>query len=148
MAEKTFPFVVRVYGLIQNTRDEILVTDEFQIDRRMTKFPGGGLEYGEGTVDCLRREIREECNGQEITNIRHFYTTDFFQQAFFYNEKQLISIYYLAELQGDPVFKISETAFDFKEEVNGSQSFRWIKRKLLNPDEFSFPIDKFVARKI
>ncbi len=148
MAEKLFPFVIRVYGIIRNSRDEILVTDEFQLDRKMTKFPGGGLEYGEGTVDCLRREIREECNGQEIKNIRHFYTTDFFQPAFFFKKKQLISIYYLAELQGTPFFKISETACDFKDEVNGSQSFRWMKRKSLNSDEFSFPIDKFVARKL
>jgi 8-oxo-dGTP diphosphatase len=148
MTEQPFPFVIRVYGIIRNHRDEILVTDEFQLNRKMTKFPGGGLEYGEGTVDGLRREMREECNGQEITRIRHFYTTDFFQPSFFHEGKQLISIYYLAELLGDPVFPVSQRPFDFQEEINGNQSFRWIQRKSLNPDEFSFPIDTFVARKI
>jgi len=114
----------------------------------MTKFPGGGLKFGEGTIDCLQREIREECNGQEIKNIKHYFTTDFFQKTLFYKNQQLISIYYLAELDGAPVFKLSNCAFNFKEFKNGNQSFRWVKIKSLNPDEFSFPIDKFVIQKI
>lgn len=148
MTNEDFRFNLRVYGIIKNKNDEILVTDEFQMDTKMTKLPGGGLKYGEGTIDCLRREIREECNDQEIKNIRHYYTTDFFQKALFYKNQQLISIYYIAETEGQPVFKISEKAFDFKNMKNGNQSFRWVKIKLLNPDEFSFPIDKFVIQRI
>jgi ADP-ribose pyrophosphatase YjhB (NUDIX family) len=141
-------FVIRVYGIIFNDNHEILLTDEYQLNTKMTKFPGGGLEFGEGTVDCLRREIREECNGQEIKNIRHFYTTDFFQKALFYENAQLISIYYLADLKPPVKFKISENPFDFKELSNGNQSFRWVKIKELNKAELSFPIDKFVAEEI
>ena len=141
-------FVVRVYGLILNEKKEVLLTDEFQLDTSMTKFPGGGLEYGEGTIDCLRREIGEECNGQKIKNIRHFYTTDFFQKALFYENHQLISIYYLAELEEPVCFTISEKVFDFSKMVNGSQSFRWVKMIELNEDEFTFPIDKLVVGKI
>jgi 8-oxo-dGTP diphosphatase len=74
-------FVIRIYGIVLNESNEILLTDEYQLGMKMTKFPGGGLHFGEGTIDCLRREFREECNGQEIKNIRHFYTTDFFQKA-------------------------------------------------------------------
>jgi len=147
MADPGFGFIIRVYGIIHR-QDKILVTDEFQLNMKMTKFPGGGLEYGEGPADCLRREVREECNGQELKNIRHFYTTGFFQKALFYENHQLISIYYLAELDGSPCFRISEKPFDFKEMKNGSQSFRWVEIKSLNPDEFSFPIDKFVIQEI
>jgi ADP-ribose pyrophosphatase YjhB (NUDIX family) len=114
----------------------------------MTKFPGGGLEIGEGTIDCLRREMREECNNQEIKNIKHFYTTDFYQKALFYENCQLISIYYLANLISPLKFKISENPFDFSEMRNGNQSFRWLKIKSLNEDEFTFPIDKFVVSKL
>jgi 8-oxo-dGTP diphosphatase len=146
MIEKEFRFNIRVYGIIKNQSDEILITDEFQLDTKMTKLPGGGLKYGEGTIDCLKREIREECNGQEIKNIRHFYTTDFFQEALFYKNHQLISIYYLAEFDEPLFFKVSERPFDFTEMKNGNQSFRWVKIKSLNPDEFSFPIDKFVVK--
>ncbi|MDO8952586.1 MAG: NUDIX domain-containing protein, partial [Draconibacterium sp.] len=79
----TGSFVIRVYGVIVNERREVLMTDEYQLGMKMTKFPGGGLEFGEGTIDGLKREFKEECNGQEIKNINHFYTTDFFQKALF-----------------------------------------------------------------
>jgi 8-oxo-dGTP diphosphatase len=141
-------FVIRVYGLIINDNKEVLVTDEFQLGHRMTKFPGGGLQFGEGPVDCLEREMQEECNGQIIKGIRHFYTTDFFQKALFYPNHQLISIYYTALLDGPAVFRVTDRKFDFPEEQNGSQSFRWVKIKLLDSSEFSFPIDKLVAEKL
>jgi ADP-ribose pyrophosphatase YjhB (NUDIX family) len=137
-------FTIRVYGLIISDQKEVLVTDEFQLNMRMTKFPGGGLDFGEGTVDCLRREMMEECN-QEIEDIRHFYTTDFFQKALFWEDHQLISIYYMARLKEPAKFRISTVAFDFPEMVNGNQSFRWVSVESLNPDEFTFPIDKHVA---
>jgi len=136
-------FVIRIYGIIVNSNNEVLLSDEFQLGMKMTKFPGGGLEYGEGTIECLKREFREECNGQEIKNIKHFYTTDYFQKALFIENKQLLSIYYLADLLDPLKFKISERPFDFQEEKNETQSFRWAKI-----GEFTFPIDKFVAVKI
>lgn len=84
-------FNIRVYGIFINEKHELLVTDEFQLGTKMTKFPGGGLHFGEGTADCLRREMREECN-QEIERITHYYTTDFYQKALFFENHQLISI--------------------------------------------------------
>lgn len=35
------------------------------------KFPGGGLEYGEGVLECLHREFDEELN-VKIDVIEHF----------------------------------------------------------------------------
>jgi len=137
-------FTIRIYALILNENKEVLVTDEFQLNMRMTKFPGGGLDFGEGTIDCLKREMLEECN-QEITAIQHFYTTDFYQKALFWDDHQLISIYYLARLK-DPIrFRISDHPFDFPEGVNGNQSFRWVSVEKLNSEDFTFPIDKHVA---
>jgi ADP-ribose pyrophosphatase YjhB (NUDIX family) len=141
-------FVIRVYGIIINKHLEVLLSDEFQLGMKMTKFPGGGLEFGEGTIDGLKREFREECNGQQLMNINHFYTTDFFQKTLFYDNKQLISIYYIAELVKPVRFKISDKPFDFQENKNGNQSFRWVKIKNLNEDEITFPIDKFVTGKL
>lgn len=141
-------FVIRVYGLVTNNNNEILISDEYQLDMKMTKFPGGGLEFGEGTIDCLQREFREECNNQEIQNIKHFYTTEFYQRALFYENHQLISIYYLAELKPPVHFNISNKSFDFENLTNGNQSFRWKKIQDLKENEFSFPIDKLVAKKI
>jgi len=140
--------IVRVYGLVINENKELLISDEYVLETHMTKFPGGGLEFGEGPIDCLKREFKEECNGQELENIQHFYTTDFYQKALYYKNAQLISIYYLAEPKNPLQFKISDKPFDF-EIVDGlGQSFRWVKIKDLKEDDITFPIDKFVVRKL
>jgi len=142
MSEKTF--VIRVYAIILNEKNEVLLSDEYVLDTKMTKFPGGGLEFGEGPADCLKREAIEEF-GQSIEIVGHFYTTDFYQKALFYNDAQLISIYYTAKFCGPIRFKISDTSFDFPEGINGSQSFRWKSIKELLPEEMTFPIDKKVV---
>jgi ADP-ribose pyrophosphatase YjhB (NUDIX family) len=137
-------FIIRVYALIINDKGAILLSDEYMLDTLMAKFPGGGLEFGEGTIDCLKREALEEF-GQPIEILSHYYTTDFFQKALFYNDAQLITVYYRARFP-DPIrFKISDKPFDFPEKVNGSQSFRWKAINELNPEELTFPIDKRVA---
>jgi 8-oxo-dGTP diphosphatase len=141
-------FTIRVYGIILNEQEEVLLSDEFQLGMKMTKFPGGGLHFGEGTIECLRREFREECNGQEIENIRHFYTTDFYQKALFFENHQLISIYYMADLKKPLKFTISDKPFDFEEWKDGNQSFRWVKLKNLKTDDLSFPIDKFALQQL
>lgn len=138
-------FNIRVYAIILNKeKNAVLLSDEFQLNTRMTKFPGGGLKFGEGTLDCLKREAIEEF-GQEIEIIKHFYTTDFFQKALFYDDNQLISIYYLSQLKEIPQFKISEKPHDYGKEKNGKQSFRWVKLSFVSPEMFTFPIDKIVA---
>jgi 8-oxo-dGTP diphosphatase len=137
-------FNIRAYALIINDQKEVLVTDEFQMGMKMTKFPGGGMIFGEGTIDCLRRELLEECD-QEIEVIEHFYTTDFYQKALFWEHHQLISIYYLARMKEPVKVSVSEVPFDFPEMKNGCQSFRWISVQKIIPDEFTFPIDKHVA---
>lgn len=137
-------FNIRVYGIFINNKHEVLLTDEFQMNTKMTKFPGGGLHFGEGTIDCLRREMREECQ-QEIEQIAHFYTTDFYQKARYFEDHQLISIYYTARLKEPINFIRSNRPFDFDDMKNGSQSFRWVKIEELNPDDVTFPIDKHVA---
>ena len=55
-------FNVRVYGILINESDELLVSDELIKGIQFTKFPGGGLEWGEGIQSCLEREFMEELN--------------------------------------------------------------------------------------
>jgi ADP-ribose pyrophosphatase YjhB (NUDIX family) len=111
---------------------------------KMTKFPGGGMQFGEGTKDCLRREIMEEM-GQEIEITDHFYTTDYFQPAYFYDNYQLVSIYYLAKFKNDVKFKVSTKPFDFSELKNGNMSFRWVSLAQLSEKDITFPIDQKVV---
>ena len=86
-------FNVRVYGLLLNENKEVLVSDELMRGHYFTKFCGGGLEHGEGTIDCLKREFLEEMQLQ-VDIVDHLYTTDFYQKSAFNPEHQLISIYY------------------------------------------------------
>ena len=68
---------VRVYGILINDRNEVLLADETIHGKLISKFPGGGMELGEGPVECVVREFREETN-QQVEIISHFYTTGFY----------------------------------------------------------------------
>ncbi len=138
-------FVIRIYGIFINQNHEVLLSDEFMLNMKMTKFPGGGMNFGEGPIECLKREIMEEMKGQEIEIIDHFYTTDYYQPAYFFDNYQLISIYYLARFIEPINFKISTIPFDFEELLNGNQSFRWKKIEDLSEKELTFPIDQKVV---
>ncbi|MBB5620396.1 ADP-ribose pyrophosphatase YjhB (NUDIX family) [Pedobacter cryoconitis] len=134
-------FNVRVYGLLINADNQILVSDEQSGGRSFSKFPGGGLEYGEGLIDALKREFMEECNA-EIEVLSHFYTTDFYEKSSF-NDSQIISIYYLVREVNTLTMKFKTEAFDFDPET--LQSFRWIDLNALAESDVTFKTDKTVV---
>ncbi len=139
-----YQFNVRVYGLLINDRNEILISDEQEYGMQFIKFPGGGLEYGEGLTEGLIREFMEECN-VEVEVISHFYTTDFYVKSAF-NDSQIISVYYLVK-NITPLSLIFKTAtFDFDGEGDVLQSFRWINLTDLKPEDVTFPIDQHVVK--
>lgn len=135
-------FNIRVYGLLIDEQERVLVTDEFRFGQEITKFPGGGLNWGEGPVDCLRREFREELDC-EIDHINHFYTTDYFQPSAFHQNHQLISIYYQVKNITTIDSKISHN-YELPR-IEDSQIFRWVPIKELSGSMMTFPIDKIVA---
>jgi ADP-ribose pyrophosphatase YjhB (NUDIX family) len=136
-------FNIRVYGILINDNNEVLVSDEFEYGIQFSKFPGGGLEFGEGTIDGLKREFVEECNC-EVEVLSHYYTTDFFQESMF-DTGQLISIYYLVKNCTPLNFRIADKAFDFLEKTEPAQSFRWVPLNQLSANDMTFPVDKHVA---
>jgi 8-oxo-dGTP diphosphatase len=137
-------FNVRVYGLWVNEKAEVLVTDEYIYNKYLTKFPGGGLEFGEGLIDCLKREWREELNTEIIVK-NHFYTTDFFQVSVFNSNAQVISIYYLVEPLGLKQLELKNSVFDFDKLEDGAQVFRFLPISALNESDLTLPIDQKVA---
>ncbi|MBP7497885.1 MAG: NUDIX domain-containing protein [Bacteroidales bacterium] len=137
-------FNIRVYGIyIENKK--LLITDEFRLGIKMTKFPGGALNYGEGTIDCLKREMLEETGLDFIVN-EHIYTTDYFQPTELLKEQQqLIAIYYSISTTNPGLLKTTDKKFDFPELVEGVQTFRWLPLEKLDKNEFTFPIDQKLA---
>ena len=144
-------FNLRVYGVLLGKNKEVLVSDEFIRGGRYTKFPGGGLEFGEGTRDCLKREFMEEMNlSVRVTD--HLYTTDFFQMSAFNPEHQIISIYYRVEALEEIRVPLREKLFDFDEaqmevyrKTGETETFRFIPWDLFSPESVTLPIDKVVA---
>ena len=126
-------FNVRVYGIwIHEGR--ILVNEELIRGKHVIKFPGGGLDLGEGTVDGLKREWKEEL-GIDIEVLEHFYTTDFFQQSAF-DDTQVLSIYYFVA-GGDPMTAITN-------HIDGERTY-WMPLNEVSGETFTLPIDKVVG---
>lgn len=141
-------FTIRVYGILMDEVKNILVSDEIIQGKFYTKFPGGGLELGEGTKECLVREFKEE-TGLDITVKEHLYTTDYYQQSAFNVTQQVISIYYRVTSSDLSKLATKINRFDFSEEqLNGSnqqENFRWIALHDLKDQEITLPIDKIVV---
>lgn len=137
-------FNVRVYGLLINRNNEVLVSDEEEYGFRFSKFPGGGLELGEGLIDGLKREFMEECEA-EIDVLSHFYTTDFYEKSSF-NDSQVISIYYLVKEKALLQLAFKDKIYDFDGEGEILQAFRWVKIEDLDIDEITFKTDKTVVQ--
>lgn len=137
-------FNVRVYGILINAEGQVLVSDELIKGNKITKFPGGGLEFGEGTIECVKREFVEETNNH-IEVVEHFYTTDYFQASAYNHEHQIISIYYLVKPISDFLITTTEKIFDFQNELQYAQTFRWMDVKSISEKDFTLTIDKTVG---
>jgi len=144
-------FNIRVYGILLGENKQVLVADEFIRGNYYTKFPGGGLEFGEGTRDCLKREFKEELD-LEVKITDHIYTTDFFQMSAFNPEHQIISIYYFAEALEPIKAPLRQKPFDFDEnqmniykKTGETETFRFINWNDFSEEVITLPIDKVVA---
>lgn len=145
-------FNLRVYGILINAQGQILVSDEYIQGAYYTKFPGGGLEIGEGTRDGLKREFMEEMN-LRVDVQDHFYTTDFFQPSAFRKGDQIISVYYFVQPLEPFRVPIRVKPFDFSieqlalyDQTRQVETFRFISREEFTEDCMSLPIDKVVAK--
>lgn len=138
-------FNVRVYGLFVHLDWGVLLSHEEMNGYRFTKFPGGGLEWGEGLVDGLRREIREEL-GLELPSLEHYYTTDFFQTSAFRPDDQVISVYYKVGIPAG--LQRPDFSHENVESEHKKQWFRWCGWDELTPESCTFPIDREIVSQL
>ena len=144
-------FNIRVYGILINDENQVLLSDEFIRGKYYTKFPGGGLEFGEGTRDCLKREFKEEMD-LDVQVGEHIYTTDHYQLSAFNNEHQIISIYYFVKALEPIKAPLRNKEFDFDEDQlkiyareNEIETFRFVEWNNFSVESVTLPIDKIVV---
>jgi len=122
----------------------LLISTELGGDHAFTKFPGGGLEAGEGIADCLKREWKEEMNAAiEVKDL--YYVNEFYQPSAFNPAQQIISFYYNVSLLSDEIlFKSIEKRWNKDYLV----AFRWEPLNELQVEDFTFPIDRLVFARL
>lgn len=128
------PFNVRVYGLTLHNH-KILVLKEPFMGKIIQKFPGGGLEFGEGTRDCLKREFKEELNLDIIVG-KHLYTQDFFMQSGLDLKEQILMIYYRVSIKD--ISQLRQTDPEIREII-------WIDLDTFSKNDLSLPTDRLVT---
>ena len=88
---------VRIYAAAIKDEKVLTLYEEYA-GEKLVKLPGGGLEFGEGILDCLHREFEEELNAK-IKIVEHLYTQEHFQISKFRENEQLLTIYYIVEIE-------------------------------------------------
>jgi 8-oxo-dGTP diphosphatase len=137
-------FNLRVYALIIDESNRILVSDECRFGHFFTKFPGGGIEKNEGITDALKRELQEELDA-EMLDSSFFYVNDFHQVSAFDTEHSLVVFYYKVRVQSIEKLGISSYSIPFTEET---EKQRWISLYDLQESDLTFPIDQVVLKKL
>lgn len=135
-------FTIRVYGILRNDKGNILISKELIRGQNYCKFPGGGLEFGEGAADAVIREFFEE-TGLRVKILRHIYTSDYFIQSYFDPEEQVIGIYYeVVSLKPEDMHLLIEESVQTFREGNNVLRFEWMDIHCINQKVLSFEMDQ------
>lgn len=127
---------VRVYATAVKDRKVLVLYEEYAGEHLM-KLPGGGLEFGEGLLDCLKREFEEELNVR--INIKsHLYTQEEFLVSRFRENEQLLTVYYEVEIEDENEFLILDPCIEKTE---------WIPIDI-SENPFQLPIDRIAFEKL
>lgn len=126
-------FNIRVYALLIED-GKIMILKEPYAGEILYKFPGGGIEFGEGIIAGLRRELKEELN-LELKNYKHFYTQEEFLVSKFRKNEQLLTIYYRIEIEDIEALQMLD---------NNIEKIIWVPLNELSPQHVNLPIDKKV----
>lgn len=131
------PFNIRIYGLLIENNQLLVVREPF-MGKLVYKFPGGGLEFGEGTVDCLKREFKEELN-LDIEIDRHFHTQENFLQSALNPHEQILMIYYIVH---------AKNINQLKNLDEGIEKLIWIDLAELKVEDLSLEMDQWIVKSL
>ncbi len=128
-------FNVRVYSFLEKDNKILLLKEPFQ-GNIVTKLPGGGLEFGEGTRECLVREFKEELN-LKVEVKEHIYTLDYFYPSKIKPQKQFLLVYYKVEAKDFSSLNIM---------VPEIQELIWVDKSKITTNDLSLDSDKTALR--
>ena len=132
---------LRVYGFLMNDSGQVLIAVERYKGIPMVKFPGGGVDWGEGHKDALIREFKEELD-LTIKVKKNIYFNDFAQESAIDSKFQVQSFFYIVESQGPLNFNTC-SSIEFPEK--DGERFVWCNIEELDDDMFTFRIEKKAA---
>lgn len=128
-------FNVRVYALcVENNK--LLVLHENYNNNKLCKLPGGGLEYGEGVIECLKRECKEELN-LDIIGYQPFYIQEDFIESIADQSKQIVLLYFKVKFANSNEILLSDACI---------QKYQWIDIKEKSP--LHLPVDLIAFQKL
>ena len=137
-------FNLRVYGILINELNEVLISDEYEFGTFFTKFPGGGVEYGEGISDALKREFKEELNA-EIISSQLLYFNEYFQESVFHKNVQVTCFYYHVKCKN--IEHLGKVNYKIPLTIRGEKQ-RWVKLSELKENDLSFQTDQWALQSL
>lgn len=130
-------FTIRIYGILLHNH-KLMTLKEPYWGEILYKLPGGGLEFCEGTLQCLSRELKEELN-LELDTAELFYVQEEFIRSKFKPNEQLFTVYYKITCKDINTLKICD---------KNIEEIHWIPLSELSEDKMTLPVDKKVVRKL
>lgn len=122
-------FNVRVYAVCVRNNQLLTLVEPFA-GNMVRKLPGGGLEFGEGPKDCLEREFMEELN-LTIRVTAPFFIQEHYVPSLVKNNKQIVMLYFLAEIIDEAQLQINDPNI---------QAVEWVT---IGPEcPMTLPVDK------
>tara|TARA_B100001059_G_scaffold60093_3_gene55625 strand:- start:20997 stop:21449 length:453 start_codon:yes stop_codon:yes gene_type:complete len=128
----------RVYGFLINNSKQVLVSAERFNGIPLIKFPGGGVEWGEGLQEALIREFKEELK-ISIGVKENIYFNDFPVESVIDKRYQVQAFFYHVEPLEPMRFS---TVLSLKPPEKNTENFIWVDLKNLNEELFTYEIEK------
>ena len=129
-------FNARCYVLIRSKQNRILVMKERWQGVDLNKFPGGGLELGEGLLECIHREIAEEFSSSEKLAYSHFFTPTECFASRFKPQEQLLLNYFTNSTEAD------ELQWSLIPNDPNLLGMQWLELKAENAQWFTLQSDR------
>jgi 8-oxo-dGTP diphosphatase len=129
---------VRVYGFLEDAHGRVLVSAERFRGKPLVKYPGGGVEWGEGIREALVREFQEELQ-LDVTVGDLVFFNEFPVVSAFDPDVQVFSFFYRVAAVGPMEFA---TFPEVEVPHEDGERAVWVPRAELAAQPFTYMIEQ------